>query len=34
MAKKNVAPIEEIVENIHNETMEDIMSERFATYAK
>ena len=33
MAKK-VLPPEEIVENIHNETMEDIMSDRFATYAK
>ena len=34
MAKKNVTPVEEIVENIHNETMEEIMSDRFATYAK
>lgn len=33
MAKK-VAPQEEIIENIHNETMEEIMSDRFATYAK
>lgn len=34
MAKKVTAPLEEIVENIHNETMEEIMSDRFATYAK
>ena len=34
MAKKNNTPVEEIVENIHNQTMEDIMSDRFATYAK
>ena len=34
MAKRKEAPLEEIVENIHNETMEEIMSDRFATYAK
>ena len=34
MAKKVNAPLEEIVENIHNQTMEEIMSDRFATYAK
>ena len=34
MAKKVSAPQEEIIENIHNETMEEIMSDRFATYAK
>jgi len=34
MAKKVNAPVEEIIENIHNETMEEIMSDRFATYAK
>ena len=34
MAKKVITPPEEIVENIHNETMEEIMSDRFATYAK
>lgn len=34
MAKKVTAPVEEIIENIHNETMEEIMSSRFATYAK
>lgn len=34
MAKKNnIAPVE-IIENIHNQTMEEIMSDRFATYAK
>ena len=34
MAKKVIPPQEEIVENIHNQTMEEIMSDRFATYAK
>ena len=34
MAKKIVTPEVEIVENIHNETMEEIMSTRYATYAK
>lgn len=34
MAKRKEEVIEEIVENIHNQTMEDIMSDRFATYAK
>lgn len=34
MAKKVNAPVEEIVENIHNETLEEIMGERFNTYAK
>lgn len=34
MAKKVNTPVEEIVENIHNETLEEIMGERFATYAK
>ena len=34
MAKKVITPPEEIIENIHNETMEEIMSDRFATYAK
>ena len=34
MAKKVIAPVEEIIENIHNEPMEEIMSDRFATYAK
>lgn len=34
MARKNNTPVEEIVENIHNQTMEEIMSDRFATYAK
>lgn len=33
MAKKHETPIE-IIENIHNQTMEEIMGERFATYAK
>lgn len=33
MAKRNEAPVE-IIENIHNQTMEEIMSDRFATYAK
>ena len=34
MAKKKIEPIIEIVENIHHETMEEIMGSRFATYAK
>lgn len=35
MAKKKVEPVEtEIVENIHNETVESIMGSRYATYAK
>ena len=35
MAKKSNAPVvEEIVENIHSETVEEIMGTRFATYAK
>ena len=35
MARKTNTPIEEeIVENIHSETMEEIMGTRFATYAK
>lgn len=34
MAKKILEPVEEIVENIHSETMEEIMGTRFATYAK
>ena len=34
MAKKNITPEVEIIENIHNETMEEIMSTRYATYAK
>ena len=34
MAKKVETPEIEIVENIHNETMEEIMSSRYATYAK
>ena len=35
MAKKvNASAVEEIVENIHSETLEDIMSTRFSTYAK
>ena len=35
MAKKIIEPnVLEIVENIHNETMEEIMGSRYATYAK
>ncbi len=34
MAKKVITPVEEIVENIHSETLEEIMGTRFATYAK
>ena len=34
MAKKNITPKVEIVENIHSETLEEIMGTRFATYAK
>ncbi len=34
MAKKVEPIVREIVENIHNETMEDIMGSRYATYAK
>lgn len=34
MAKKVITPVEEIVENIHSETLEEIMDTRFATYAK
>ena len=34
MAKKNITPEVEIVENIHSETLEEIMGTRFATYAK
>lgn len=34
MAKKHITPEVEIVENIHNETLEEIMGTRFATYAK
>ncbi len=35
MAKRKVEPVEtEIVENIHNETVENIMGSRYATYAK
>ncbi len=34
MAKKQVIQQPEIIENIHNETMEEIMGSRFATYAK
>ena len=34
MAKTKITPEEEIIENIHNETMEEIMSTRYATYAK
>jgi len=33
MAKKQIEEVE-IVENIHNETMEEIMGSRYATYAK
>ena len=34
MAKKQITPEVEIVENIHSETLEEIMGTRFATYAK
>ena len=34
MAKKTITPEVEIVENIHSETLEEIMGTRFATYAK
>ena len=34
MAKKQVNQPVEIIENIHHETMEEIMGSRFATYAK
>ena len=34
MAKKQVIQPVEIIENIHHETMEEIMGSRFATYAK
>ena len=34
MAKKVITPEVEIVENIHSETLEEIMGTRFATYAK
>ena len=34
MAKKKIEPEIEIQENIHNETMEEIMGTRYATYAK
>ncbi len=34
MAKKKEELVEEIVENIHSETMEEIMSTRYAIYAK
>ena len=34
MAKKHIEPEVEIVENIHSETLEEIMGTRFATYAK
>ncbi len=34
MARKAITPEVEIVENIHSETLEEIMGTRFATYAK
>ena len=34
MTKKHIEPEIEIVENIHSETLEEIMGTRFATYAK
>ena len=34
MARKPITPEVEIVENIHSETLEEIMGTRFATYAK
>lgn len=35
MAKKKIEPVEiEIQENIHNETVENLMGDRYATYAK
>lgn len=34
MAKKQTAQVQEIIETIHNERMEEIMDDRFATYAK
>ena len=34
MARKKEDLFENVVENIHNQTMEEIMSDRFATYAK
>lgn len=34
MAKRKEEPIQDFVENIHNQTMEEIMGDRFATYAK
>ena len=34
MARKAITPEVEVVENIHSETLEEIMGTRFATYAK